>query len=1274
MPRVTLETLRSLEPSLDPRLAEEHLTRLDKVYFHRFDPEEIVAHIQALEKINPQQPVQVLVRKLQGTRFVCTILSFDYASVFSLITGVLAGMGFNIESGDVFTYSPPGPVEKKPRRRGSLYRRGPIQLDPLRRCRIIDCFYGVLDLDMSFQQWREEFEQRLSRIVLLLEKGDDAAINEAKQRVNRLVTDHLAAGRSTTLPVLYPVSVKISNDAGLFTRLHIESQDTPAFLYTLSTALSLRPISILNMRIRTIQGRVEDDIDMLDGRGRQITDQRLLDRIRFSVLLTRQFSYFLDKAPDPYAALSRFECLLEDILKLPESGQWTDLLSNPHAMRDLARLLGASDFLWEDFIRLQYESLLPLLDAQVDQHRFSLDDRDFSRMLTETLGDTESFEERKKRLNTFKNHQIYLIDLDHILNPKFTFRHMAERLSALAAAVVAAAAQLAEDKLVAEFGKPQAVAGLPASFAIFGLGKLGGAALGYASDIELLFVYSDQGVTDGKKSITNAEFYDRLVLDIFQIIEAKKEGIFSVDLRLRPYGSSGPRACSVESFCSYYGPGGPAHSAERLALVRLRRVGGDSVLGKRIQRLRDEFIYSASRSILPEEIRQLRHKQFKERVQPGVQNAKFSRGALVDLEYAVQLLQVSYGGEFASLRTPRIHRALDALRDAGFLSPEECEQLNGAYDFLRRLINGLRMLRGSAVELTLPPEESEEYIHLARRLGYRHRDGMEPQQQFRVDFATHTAVVRAFVERHFGADTLPGPASGNLADLVLTDTPSEDFQQRILVEHGFVNPVRACRNLRALAGDGEQREVFARLAVLSADYLHEEPDPDMALNNWERFVQALEDPVAHYRLFLSQPRHLELLLGIFSRSQFLADTLIRHPDVLQWVTDPKNVRSRTDAEALLEQLRHCSATASDHAAWLTELRRLRRREILRIGTRDMCLHVSTDEIMHDISELAEAVVRAAVERAWQELRREDKVPESMPRAEEGFCLLAFGKLGGRELNYSSDIDLLGCFQNLDAAPQTAVEEIYAKMMERVAADLSSHTVEGRAYRVDLRLRPYGGTGRLIYSLDSLVAYYQDEAAFWELQAALKLRPVGGNLALGNQLIAHLQPLLQQPRGGAVIARTIRNMREQAVQQEQRRLLAVTPNVKTGAGGIRDIEFMVQGLQLLHAPQRPALLAGNTLVALNALTEAQILAPEQGQRLRTDYLFLRRIEHYLQILEDQQKHELPSDPAELRALSRRMLGNSVTEKVFMEQIDHCRQRVREQYEQTLEQLERTPKPE
>ena len=1260
-----LRSLKSACPEVDEGFLKEHRQRLSDAYFSSFPEKEIYRHVKGLAGLSSERPLEVTAGTRRDGSVDITVLAFDYPFEFSIITGVLAGLGFGVLSGDIFTYGPA--AAPAPRKGPQTRHRTKFVSDPLKRRRIIDHFTGHLETTLSFKAWAFQLKEKLQAIIALMEKGGDASTGEARHLVNRLVVQRLAQTGSDGVDFLYPVTIQINNDHAQFTRLRVIGEDNPAFLYALSNALSLNRVHIEHVRIRTIGSRIEDRIDMVNASGRKITDPDVLDRVRLSVLLTKQFTYFLSKSPDPHAALSRFEQLVRDVLALPEKGRWVELLANPHTLRNLARLLGASDYLWEDFIRVQYESLLPMFEPHVRGHRFSESEETVEERLAQATSEGETLEEQKKALNQFKDREIFLIDLDYILYPDIEFAAFSEKVSVLAESVVRAATRFVYSDLVARFGKPRTVAGIEARLAVMALGKLGGRALGYASDIELLYVYSDNGQTDGPDAITNPEFYDRLVKGVLRFIEAKREGIFHLDLRLRPFGSAGPLASSLENFCKYYGAGGGAHSFERLALVRLRAVGGDAAFGAQLERLRDEMIYGTD-CVDFEEVRSLREKQFGEKSKKKGPNAKFSAGGLVDLEYGVQSLQVMYGKEGPGLRSQRIHEALVALTEAGVLEAEEFLRVDSAYVFLRRLINGMRMLRGSAKDLFLPEPNSDEFDHLARRMGYEKVGGLIPGQQLRIDYETHTAAVRTFVERQFGRDTLPDPKTGSVVDLVMSEGLSDELIGRILGEAGFRNVRRAYGNLKRLAGKGGRRNAFSRLAVLAFDILSTRPDPDMALNNWERFIHTTLSPEFQYGVFLSQPMRLEILLSVFSVSQFLADTLVRNPGFLDWLTIPEMLHKTRRSEDLTAELRRAASVSRGHGEWLNKLRRFRRREILRIGTRDICLGVDTREVMAELSILADAITQAVVERNWQRLGDEGKLPETLKDPDTRFCVMAFGKLGGNELNYSSDIDLLALYEDVSApnAPSPHrgdMKRLYPQVMESVRSDLSDHTEEGYVYRVDLRLRPFGSSGDLVPSLNGLLTYYREKASLWEIQAAFKLRPMAGNLSLGYRFLEALKPVLLERRERRLIVDSIEHMRRAAVRATTRGIQRGT-DVKSGFGGIRDIEFLVQGLQLIHAPENAMLLQGNTLLALNVLNETGILARDIAGQLKEDYLFLRRIEHFLQILEDRQIHVLPKDPAELDVLSKKVLGPDATAAAFLDGLNDRFKRINDLYKTCL----------
>src|SRR5579883_130430 len=820
--------LLRIAPGLDERLLEEHLGRLDDAYFDAFTPEQVAAHVGALGSLSPEQPAAVLT----GDGSV-TILGFDHDSAFSLICGILASSGFAIVAGDVFTYGPPTKAARARHQRDAL---GRPYVDPYRRRRIVDHFTGLAR--PGFDQL--VLVQRIEQTLALLEADATA---EARRRVNSWVPDYLRLQPGPAERALFPVQIRTAPRNGSGTRLFVTSQDTPGFLYAFSTGLSLQGVSIDRVRIATQDHTVQDEIDV-SGPGGQPLSGDGLDSLRACAILTKHFTYFLDRAPDPSAALQRFNLLVRDLFQ--HRGEATlDQLVDPEAMRGLARLLGASDFIWEDFVRVQYEGLLPFLHPRPEGQPLSAWLDQAGQRLAETLAAAESFEDKRRRLNAYKDHEAFMIDLEHILTPDAddALDRLSARLTSLAERVVDAAAKAVAEELAARRGAPGT------DYAVLGLGKLGGAALGYASDLELLFVYREPGW---------GEFYAALVQGVLNFIQAKQDGLFQIDLKLRPHGIDGPLATSLQAFQDYYGPGGPAHSMERLSLTRLRAIGGDAALGTEVERARDQLLYEVP-SISLDELRTTRLLQFEQKSRPGSYNAKYSPGALVDVEYAAEILQILYGKNHPEVRSPRTPVALRALHETEVISASDLDQLLGAYEFLGRLINGLRMLRGWADDLFLPAADSEEFAHLARRMGYEGNAGITASQQLDVEFQSRTAAVRAFVERRFGPSGLPGPVVANLADLVLSDSLPMNVRERVLTREGFRDPSSAYANLRRLAGNDERRLVFARLAGLACQVIGRLGDPDAALDRWRRQVDELPDPESRFRELLADPRGLSAL-------------------------------------------------------------------------------------------------------------------------------------------------------------------------------------------------------------------------------------------------------------------------------------------------------------------------------------------------------------------------------------------------------------------------------
>jgi glutamate-ammonia-ligase adenylyltransferase len=344
-------------------------------------------------------------------------------------------------------------------------------------------------------------------------------------------------------------------------------------------------------------------------------------------------------------------------------------------------------------------------------------------------------------LNAFKDRELFRADMRHILGYTTEFGQFSEELTDLAQVVVEAAYRLCDEELRQQYGAPRLEDSQPCPMSVCALGKFGGRELGFASDVELMFIYAGSGQTQGPHVITAAEFYEKLTQTFVGAIRARREGIFEVDLQLRPYGKAGSMAVSLDAFRRYFAPEGPAWAYERQALVKLRPIAGDDELGRQVTALRDAFVYNGEPFDVTA-MHAMRERQIRHLVTGGTFNAKFSPGGLVDVEYLAQGLQITHGYYDPSLRLTNTREAMAALAEAGLLSPDDYVRLRRAHTFLRWLIDALRVVRGNARDLTVPPPNTEEYAFLARRLRYG-----SDVAQLRDDLNRHTTSVQELYAR-----------------------------------------------------------------------------------------------------------------------------------------------------------------------------------------------------------------------------------------------------------------------------------------------------------------------------------------------------------------------------------------------------------------------------------------------------------------------------------------------------------------------------------------------
>ena len=656
----------------------------------------------------------------------------DRAGLLALVAGTLTAHGLEVVNADTFTVeggsdegSHPHPSLPPSRGKGfgrALPRRGygarrrlgrPVAAVQSPALAVMG--FGVRSAAGDATDW--------AGVVAGIESVGGPPVGQSTEAARLRVAERVAQtvqGDGSVARTL-PMDIRLDGESSPeHTLLELRSSDTPGFLFAFSNALSSVRVNVLRSRVRTVGDEVHDTFWLTEQSGGKLASKRRARQVRAAAALIKQFTYLLPTAPDPEQALRQFNSLMSQLLARPDWNAEIRELRSPGVLETLAEMMGASRFMWEDFLRIQHENLFPaLLDAPglySARGRYELSD-EVAALLAKHKG-RDSHEERTRAVNEFKDREMFRINLRSITG-RADRRQFGAELSTLAEVVVETAFALSVDAMRARFGTPRRADGAACGWAVFGLGKFGGEEMGFGSDLELMFVYEDEGMTDGGDGATAARtstFFEEAVREFLRIIHVRRDGVFEVDMRLRPYGSKGALAASERSVGDYYSTNGGARQFERLALARMRTVAGDAGLGRRIMRVRDAFVYSPEPLDL-ENIRHLRGRQATELVKRGEINAKLSRGGLADIEYYIQARQIERGADDGAVRLTNTLEALEALQSRGYVDDGLAAEVAAAYDFIRDLVDGLRVVRGNAKDLTVPAADGREFEMLAHRLG-----------------------------------------------------------------------------------------------------------------------------------------------------------------------------------------------------------------------------------------------------------------------------------------------------------------------------------------------------------------------------------------------------------------------------------------------------------------------------------------------------------------------------------------------------------------------------
>ncbi len=845
--------------------------------------------------------------------------------------------------------------------------------------------------------------------------------------------------------------------------------------------------------------------------------------------------------------------------------------------------------------------------------------------------DVEGFHRLLRRVRAREVVRISLRDLR-----RARVREVTGELSSLATASLDAAIRFHDRRLREKHGPPAGLGGREpgAGFCAIAMGKLGARELNFSSDVDLVYVYDRDGETEGEKPVTHFAYYAKLAELVTEALARPTEDgfVFRVDLNLRPDGQNGPIVNSLRAAELYYQSFG--RTWERNALVKARPGAGDLAVGEELLRMLDPFVWRRSLDLsVVEEIQSMKARIDARAGAEGRDDLKLGKGGIREAEFFVSALQLLHGGrdEAKPLRERAVLPALDRLLFAGVVPAKDRDEVADAYLFLRRAEHRVQMMDGAQTH-RLPPAGERRW--LARSMGY------PDEASFEAALAGHRDRVAHQFERLLGTGTGAVPLDPELA--LLADAQVDRARRaEIAARRGLVDADRVLAALDAMA---RRRTPFSRhgdpaaaIALLS-DALGT-PDPDQAISHLSDFAAALRNPEPYFRMLAEHRRVSRLLLSLFGTSDFLSKRFLRHPELIDMLLREDQVLLEKDGATfrreIEERLAHVDPSLGPDGVLeeeLGELRRYKNEEVLRIAIHDIAGSLGLPGISAQLTALAEASLEKCLALAEAEAAAKGVAPPAR------LCVIGMGKLGGRELGYHSDLDLVFLY------PGSAGQghERYPRLAQRLMSFLQMPLREGRLYQIDTRLRPSGNQGALVIGSEAFVRYHTApggagvRSQLWERQALLRARHVAGDPALFEEIREKvLVPVVYgRAEDRAALAAEIRRMRER-MESELGKESSRGKNPKTGHGGLVDVEFAAQFLQLAHGHAHPSIRCETTPAALDRLRAEGLLREADHEALAQGYDFLRMVELRLRIVHDFTIDHLPESGPALRHLARRM---------------------------------------
>jgi glutamate-ammonia-ligase adenylyltransferase len=790
-------------------------------------------------------------------------------------------------------------------------------------------------------------------------------------------------------------------------------------------------------------------------------------------------------------------------------------------------------------------------------------------------------------IRDFRKDYFLILTLQDILKI-YPIQDVMIHMSNLADVILSESLSYVESFLKQRYGEPE-----NNSYTLIGLGKLGAQELNYSSDVDVIFVYKEEGETTGIRTVSGIrvnkisafEYYVKLVEEFSRFLSANTENSFAyrVDLRLRPQGQRGSLAMSLSSYEQYYESWGQLW--ERAVLIRTRPIAGDKELGNQFLNIIEPFVYRRYLDFdAIDEIRRMKSQV--EQIKGGSFSRDIKRGygGIREIEFFIQIFQLIYGGKYPILRERSTFRCLHKLLQRGFIGYEDYAQLSDNYIFLRTLEHRLQQLNDIQTH-TIPSNEKELHI-LSKKMGF------SDSKSFLEELNNRRRKVRTIYDSLL--ETKKTEVSTGLLSSIYwdMDSPIEDLLVEELKKKNIKDITKTIYYLMKIRSNvysfqtiRSRRLLEEILSKFIDDALNTET-PELTILNIVDFSSILTTRESYLEFFIEKPEIISLFNFIFCHSEYLSKMIMVNPEYMEKMIEGLERKKSlgifdTEIKLLFERFGESKA-----------IRLFKKFEEIRLGILFLNKKVSINEVMKSLSMVAEVILSALLKKLSKDLN-----------------IVAFGKLGGREIIFNSDLDLIFLTEKYP-------KDSDIKSAEQILRTCLSYTKEGIAYKIDTRLRPDGSKGPLVNSLEAIGDYYLRHAQLWELQALLKARPVQyiykekRDFKTLKQFMDIRRDVLIR-RGDEITLDEIKKMRAR-IKSELSKEVGGSYDIKLGEGGLEDLEFIVQYLQLKNCKRYPEIIVQGTLDAIYKLNKNKLFKNSDAERLKEIYLFYRVIEALLRL--------------------------------------------------------------